>query len=282
MIAAIAVVVLLSVSAAAAASNTPPIISDDFTAKISVVEFLGSNRSPQTNSIMMFSDSQNNRFLSVSDEAVSGSNSAVPVYDLHLYQTGANHVYSSARSKCNSNTEVNATFPAMFKWLRDATFEGQTMVHSQLVDVWVLNLNDGEMVLSLFAAGNIPVRVSQFVNAADGHSTTVILEFNEFVAAVPDSSTFAVPAYCSVPKAPLFSGARTRIAYRVHAAMEGNVGIHWECDICKIAAETIISMGCGAGSAVCGPFAEVCEEMCEEGCMVASCTDRVCKKFGFC
>jgi len=264
---------------------TPPIISDDFSAQISVTEFPG----PETDSIFMWSDSHSNKFLSLTNETVGDSNFTVPVFDLHIYQTSENYVYSSVLSQCQVNTEVNGSFPSLFKWLSMATFEGQTMVYDQLVDVWVLNLNGGDMVLSLYAVGSIPVRLSQFVAGGGmGDNLTLIMDFNEFNPTAPNSAVFNIPAYCSATDQLTHAfgvtadGARTPLQHRVRSALMGQAFIHWECDICKAAAETIISLGCGAGSAVCGPFAEVCEAMCEGGCTAAGCSDWACKKFHFC
>lgn len=38
-----------------------------------------------------------------------------------------------------------------------------------------------------------------------------------------------------------------------------------ECGACKIAVESLISAGCGAGSGACGPFEPACELICEVG-----------------
>jgi len=267
-------------SIVAAAVHPPPVIPDDFTAHITVQEFTGPKKASAA-SMVMFSDSQNKRVLSVTNEMVGDSGLTAFVHDLHLYQTAENYVYSSALSQCTSKTEAKAAFPVLFNWLTRATFGGQTTVANRLVNVWVLNDKKKDVVLSLYAAGNTPVRLTQFVGAAN---TTVVLDFDAFVEAVPDSNIFAVPEFCPKPQATIFAAVRTRTAHLVHAAMigDGPLGIHWKCDICKIAAEAIISAGCGAGSAVCGPFAEVCEAMCEDGCTAAGCGDWACKKFGFC
>ncbi len=47
------------------------------------------------------------------------------------------------------------------------------------------------------------------------------------------------------------------------AGMSNAVKIWGECGACKIAVESLISAGCGAGSGACGPFEPACELICE-------------------
>jgi len=258
-----------------ASLTIPPKISNDFTATIVVTE--STAQKTESGSIVISSDSQTGRILSVTTELVGDTTLSATVVDLHLSQPGVNYVYSNALSQCTSNYELNAAFPSLFKWLTAATFGGKTTLSNRLVDSW--SLNNGEMVLTLYVVGNVPVRLVQSVSRMN---STLTLDFSSFVSGVPNAAVFAVPAFCPKPDTSLFPAARTRMAHRVHTAMNGILGIHWKCDICKIAAEAIISAGCGAGSAICGPFAEVCDSMCEDGCMVAGCSDRACKKFHFC
>ncbi len=43
---------------------------------------------------------------------------------------------------------------------------------------------------------------------------------------------------------------------------ENSRKIWGECGACKMAASSVLSAGCGAGSGACGPFASACELLC--------------------
>ncbi len=60
-----------------------------------------------------------------------------------------------------------------------------------------------------------------------------------------------------------FASATNRGVLNNPAAMSNAVKIWGECGACKIAAESLISVGCGAGSGACGPFEPACELICE-------------------
>jgi hypothetical protein len=55
-----------------------------------------------------------------------------------------------------------------------------------------------------------------------------------------------------------------------------------ECGGCKIAVETILQVGCGAISSVCGPFEPACELVCDGSCHVADCSTWSCCKIHAC
>jgi len=271
-----------------AGAFTPPAISNNFIADITVTEWPG----PEVDEIVVWSDAVNQRFLSLTNETVDGL--TLPVYDLDFYNRPAGqpneYVYAVPLSQCTVSNTQNTQFPSLFSWVSESTYEGQTMVYDQLVDVWTLNRNNGQFIMSLYTTGSgadvVPVRLSEFIYDQNSTSLTLVLDFNSFSAVQPSAEVFTVPSYCgkqlTAAADAVLPLVRSTAATKAIAVMSGNLGIHWECDLCKAAAETLISVGCGGGSALCGPFAEVCEAMCEDGCMVASCSDWACKKFGFC
>jgi len=292
--------VIAAAVAVAASTPVPPQIPSAFTVTITATV------EDTTSTVEVFTDSLNGRLLTRSTEKLTNGSAVVSVLRImNKYdesKLGATeYVYTAApHASCSiSGTGAAAPVTSLFAWLADATYAGQEEVtlasgKQVMTDMWTRTIEsdvaEGKHFMSLFVMdGDVPVRMTT--------STGAELLFDDFAAGVEDESVFAVPASCarsaraaaSCPMAAAAAKPSKELSFvrpgAVHTAvslMSGNLGIHWKCDLCKIAAESLISVGCGGGSALCGPFAEVCEEMCESGCMAASCSDRVCKMFNFC
>jgi len=128
---------------------------------------------------------------------------------------------------------------------------------------------------------HVPVKLNIWIAGANNDSTVLDLVFSEWWSQDPYGPEFTVPAICPanpVSKKPVM---KNTMATRILSTVS-QVGIHWKCDACKIAVETLISAGCDAGSAICGPFVAACDLICDSGCEAAGCSDWACTKIGAC
>jgi len=295
-----AVVVLLALGSAAI---NPPTISDSFSAVVQATEFPGIS----TDTVMLWSDASTQSLLSETNETVDGQ--LVPTFDLHLYPTKENFVYTTAVSppQCSSK-HVNGSFPSFFQWVNNGLtkFEGQTILNGQLVDLWVLNVNNGDLVLSLWVmpGTSTPAQLSVWIEGRV-HNRTLVLAFSEWQPNTPPPAVFAVPQFCPIPPetntdreddarddGPSNSALSQSLAMRsigraidaISATVIGTEGpgVDWQCDACEVAVEAVIFAGCTGGSAACGPFEPACDILCEGGCMAAGCSEWACTQAGFC
>eukprot|EP01006_Ploeotia_vitrea_P035081 TRINITY_DN65833_c5_g6_i1.p2 TRINITY_DN65833_c5_g6~~TRINITY_DN65833_c5_g6_i1.p2 ORF type:complete len:401 (+),score=188.33 TRINITY_DN65833_c5_g6_i1:34-1236(+) len=176
---------------------TPPKFNSDFSAAVEINTIpWGLGNVSNARGYLFSSESTNQQLMII-------NSSTVNVHILSDYTKHKAYQFIPEFKNCHTSATQPSDEHFLLSWLQmpGVRYDGQSVVNSLLVNVWLANNIQPGVHLSMFTTvGGLPQPVRLIIQL-ENEKLTIIYDFSKFSGSAPQASLFAVPSYCSASTA---------------------------------------------------------------------------------